>query len=265
MVESHKPARGRRRNSSDVSLEGSRALDRNSIVPLYFQLGAALKEIVDMAAWQPGARFPTEREISEKFDVSRTVIRRALDLLEGEGGITRIRGKGTFVAPPRRKVEALGVVRALLTPPDGLSLSVLAAQEELPDEPVAHFLEMEGRPTPIAHVTAVMRVNDCPVCLVESYSSTSLVPWLLPAAQALRAGAGPPEPGRVDLGTAKVSVELTFFGWWGGPQLGASAGEPALQARLIQYGSANESRRERPLEFAYLICRSDNAQFAVEG
>jgi GntR family transcriptional regulator len=263
MVKAHKPVRGRRRRAPDVSLDGSRALDRKSVVPLYFQLGATLKEIVDMGAWRPGARFPTERELSEKFEVSRTVIRRALDLLEAEGGITRVKGSGTFVAPPRRKVEALGVVRALLTPPDGLSLRVLTAREEMPDEPVAHFLEMEERPTPIAHVTAVMLVGERPVCLVESYSSMTLVPSLLPTAQALRAGAGRPESGQVDLGRASVSVELTFFGWWGGLQLGAAAGEPALQARLLQHGSAKEFGQERPLEFAYLICRSDNAQFTM--
>jgi GntR family transcriptional regulator len=265
MVKPHKPSGGRPRRSSDVSLAGTRELDRNSAVPLYFQLGATLKEIVDMGTWRPGARFPTEGEISEKFGVSRTVIRRALDLLEGEGGITRIKGKGTFVAPPRRKVAVLGVVQALLAHDDGVSLRVLTAQEELPDEPVAHFLDMDSDPTPIAHVTAVMQVDEHPVCLVESYSSISLVPWLLPTARALRAGAGRPEPGQVDLGRGNVSIELTFFGWWGGPQLGASAGEPALQARLLQYGSANGSGRQRPLEFAYLICRSDNAQFSIEG
>jgi len=265
MVKPHKPVRGRRRHSSEVSLAGSRALDRTSVVPLYFQLGAALKEIVDMGAWQPGVRFPTEREISEKFDVSRTVIRRALDLLEGEGGITRIQGSGTFVAPPRRKVEVISVVQALLTPSDGLSLRVLTAQEEMPDEPAAHFLEMTRHPTPIAHVTAVMHVDERPLCLVDSYSSMNLVPWLLPAVQALRAGANQHEPGAVDLGRLAVSIELTFFGWWAGPQLGASAGEPALQARLIQYERARETGRERPIEFAYLICRSDNAQFTIEG
>ena len=44
-------------------LIGGRALDRDSVVPLYFQLGAVLKEMVETGAWQPGARFPTEREI----------------------------------------------------------------------------------------------------------------------------------------------------------------------------------------------------------
>src|ERR1044072_9489138 len=159
MKKPQKSTGGRPKHSAEVSLEGSRELDRHSAVPLYFQLGATLKEIADVGAWRPGARFPTERELLEKFDVSRTVIRRALDILESEGGIARIRGKGTFVAPPRRKVEVLGVVRAILAPSDGLSLRVVRAREIMPDEPVAHSLETRGRPTPLAHVPAVMHVK----------------------------------------------------------------------------------------------------------
>jgi GntR family transcriptional regulator len=265
MVESDKAVgRGRPRRSSDIPLAGSRALDRRSVVPLYFQLGAVLKEKVDTGAWQAGDRFPTEREIEEEFGVSRTVIRRALDLLVGDGGIVRIKGSGAFVAPPRRDVPLFGLVRACLEPPDDLAITVLAMREQLPDSAVSHFLEMDGQPTPISHVTAVMHVDKQPACLVESYSSANLVPWLLPTVQALQAGSRPPDPGKLNLSRARVSIELTFFGRWGGPRVGASAGDPALMARLIQFGRGAEGERERPLEFAYLVCRSDNAQLAIE-
>src|SRR4029453_17241509 len=36
-----------------------------------------------------------------RFDVSRTVVRQALSDLERTGLVTRIKGKGTFVAPPK--------------------------------------------------------------------------------------------------------------------------------------------------------------------
>jgi DNA-binding GntR family transcriptional regulator len=238
-------------------------LDRNSNVPLYFQLGGVLKEKVDAGAWQPGDRFPTEREIAEEFDVSRTVIRRALDLLVGDGGIVRVKGSGAFVAPPRREVAVLGVVQALLDPTDDLTLTIITAREEQPDPTVAHFLGMV-KPTPIAQVTAVMHVEKQPLCLVQSYSSTDLVPWLLPVAEALQAGIEVPKPGIIEFGPATVSIELTFFGRWGGPKVGASAGDPALMARLVQFGKAAGMKKARPLEFAYIICPSDSAQFAIE-
>lgn len=39
---------------------------------------------------------PSERELCEKFDVSRSTIRKAMDLLEADGKIIRMRGKGAF-------------------------------------------------------------------------------------------------------------------------------------------------------------------------
>ncbi len=264
MVKPSKPGRGRRKQVSDISLTGSQALDRNSAVPLYFQLGSVLKKKVDSGAWQPGDRFPTEREIAEEFGVSRTVIRPALDLLVGEGGIVRIKGSGAFVAPPRRDIKVLGLVGAFLNPTDDLTLTVLATREQSPDSSIAHFLEIEEHSASITHVTAVMHVEGQPACLVESYSTTKHIPWVLPTAEALQTGADPPKPGWVDVTRAAVKIELSFFGWWGGPQVGASGGDPALMASLIQFGKVNGMKRERPLEFAFLICRSDNAQFVFE-
>jgi len=255
---------GRRKQTSDVPLSGSRKLDPDSDVPLYFQLGGVLLEKVDGGAWRPGDRFPTEREIAEQFGVSRTVIRRALDLLEGDGGIVRVKGSGAFVAPPRRDVPILGIVEALLLPSDDLTLTIFEAREEPPDATVAQFLELGKRSTSIVQATAVINVAGDPLCLVQSYTPADLLPWLLPAAEALQAGRQGPRPGKVDLGRAKVSLGRTFFGPWGGPKVDASAGDPALMARLVQLGRAGRIRRPRPLEFAYLICPGDSAQFTFE-
>lgn len=255
---------GRPRQSADVSLAGSRALDRNSDVPLYFQLGAALREKLDSDARRSGSRFPTEREIAEEFGVSRTVIRRALDLLVNDGVIVRRKGSGAFVTAPRREVKVAGLVKALSDRPDNLTLTVRMAREESPDRSVAHFLDMEKRPTLVTHVTAVVHIDDQPVCLIDSYSPSILVPWMLPTVQALQAATQLPKPATLNLGRATVSIELTFFGSWGGPQLGASAGNPALMASLIQFGRTKGAKRDRPLEFAHLIYRGDNTQLAFE-
>ncbi len=257
--------RGRPKQSSDVPLTGSRALDRNSGVPLYFQLATALREKLDAGAWEPGSSFPTEREIAEEFGVSRTVIRRALELLVNDGVIVLKKGSGAFVTPPRRQIEAFGLIKALSDQPDNLTLAVRTAREELPDAAVARFLDMSPQPRPVTHVTAVIHIEGNPTCLLDSYSPANRVPWLLPAVQELQAGAKPPKPSELILSRAAVSVELTFFGRWGGPQLGASAGDPALLGHLVQFGRTKASEQARPLEFAHLVYRADNTQLALSG
>jgi DNA-binding GntR family transcriptional regulator len=256
---------GRRKRSSDVPLTGFRALDRKSFVPLYFQLGSALLERIETGAWPPGARFPSEREIAEVFGVSRTVIRPALELLVGDGAIVRVKGSGAFIASPRRPLPAFGLVKALSDPPDDLELTVLTARHDSPDSALAHFLEMEDQPVPVAHVTVVLRFNERPVGMIDSHSSTTLVPWVLPSAKALRAGGEKQvKLGKLELTRATLSLEHTFFGRWGGPQVGVSAGDPALMGRFVQYGRANGAKHERPVEFARLIYRGDSTQLAIE-
>jgi len=46
----------------------------------------------------PGAKLPTERELSQRFAVPRNAVRRTLAQLEAEGAITRHVGRGTFLA-----------------------------------------------------------------------------------------------------------------------------------------------------------------------
>jgi DNA-binding GntR family transcriptional regulator len=253
---------GRPKRSSDIPLSGSRRLDRSSDVPLYFQLASVLKVMLEVGAWEPGARFASEREIEEEFEVSRAVIRPALDLLVGDGAIFRVKGSGAFVAPPRREIEVAGLVRLWLEGNNGRPVVVRAAREHLPDPTVSQFLEIENPETPVAHVTAIVDVGEPSVCLVDSYSTVAHVPWFLAIAEALKAERKPPAPSDLDLTRATVSVEHTFFGEWGSSQVGATAGEPALMGRFVQFGHPNGSDQERPLEFARLVYRADSAQLA---
>lgn len=258
-----KPGGSRRRRVSDVALTGAE-LNRNSFVPLYFQLAEALKKMLEMGPWREGARFPSEREIAEEFDVSRTVIRPALDLLVGDGAIVRIRGSGTFVAPTKRTVPIIGLVKRLAERPDELSVTVLTASEETPGPAVRHYLDLDQRPSAVAHVTALLRFDGRPVCVVDSYSVAAHVPWLLPMADALKAGTKPPEPGQLHLTGATVRIEGSFFGQWSASQLAVSAGEPVILARLVQSAKVKGTKRERPIEFAALICASSSAQLLAE-
>jgi DNA-binding GntR family transcriptional regulator len=264
MAKPTQPVRGRPKRSSAVPLTGGGELDRGSEVPLYFQLAAVLKVMLEVDDWEAGARFASERELEEEFKVSRAVIRPALDLLVGDGAIVRVKGSGAFVAPPRREVRVAGLVGLWSEGPGDRTVNVLSARKRQPDRTVSHFLEIEDRRTSVAHVTAVVDAGKPSATLVDSFSSVALVPWLLPTAQALEAGAKPLRPDGLDLTRATVSVEHTFFGEWGSSQVGASAGDPALMGRFVQFGRVRGSKRECPVEFARLIYRADGAQLAFE-
>jgi GntR family transcriptional regulator len=77
------------------------AIDKASPVPYYYQLRQLLERAVGSGALAIGDKIPTEAALCERYSVSRTVVRQALSDLERTGLVTRVKGRGTFVAPPK--------------------------------------------------------------------------------------------------------------------------------------------------------------------
>jgi DNA-binding FadR family transcriptional regulator len=48
--------------------------------------------------WKPGDRVPTERALSERYEIARNTVRSVLREIERDGAIVRHVGRGTFVA-----------------------------------------------------------------------------------------------------------------------------------------------------------------------
>ena len=74
-----------------------RRLERNGYLPLYRQLEEIMKQRIINQEWAAGTRIPTEMDLIEEFDVSRTTVREAVDQLVHEGLLDKIQGRGTFV------------------------------------------------------------------------------------------------------------------------------------------------------------------------
>lgn len=76
-------------------------LEKGLPIPLYHQIKTRLLELIENGQLKPGDRVPSERELTERFGVSRMTARQALVELETQGYLVRIQGKGTFVATPK--------------------------------------------------------------------------------------------------------------------------------------------------------------------
>lgn len=78
-------------------------IDKNSPIPVYYQLKEDIKKKIIEGVWQVGECISSERELSETYSVSRMTIRQALGELVQEGILVREKGKGTFVCDPKVK------------------------------------------------------------------------------------------------------------------------------------------------------------------
>lgn len=66
--------------------------------PLYRRISTALRQRIASGEYAPGERVPSEEELCEEFQVSRSTMRKALDELVSVGLIVRHRGRGTYVS-----------------------------------------------------------------------------------------------------------------------------------------------------------------------
>jgi GntR family transcriptional regulator len=72
-------------------------IDKNSPIPIYYQLEEYIKAQIHNGELQPDEAIPSERVYSEMFQISRMTIRQALTNLVNQGYLYRQKGKGTFV------------------------------------------------------------------------------------------------------------------------------------------------------------------------
>jgi GntR family transcriptional regulator len=76
-------------------------LDETCPTPLYFQLRELIADTIKDGQYGPEYQLPSERELAEKFHLSRMTVRQATAALVNDGLLVRRRGKGTFVSPPK--------------------------------------------------------------------------------------------------------------------------------------------------------------------
>jgi GntR family transcriptional repressor for pyruvate dehydrogenase complex len=99
---------------------------------IYEHIVEQIRALISEGRWAPGDQIPPERELAERFKVSRTSVREALRALEMQGVIDSRQGGGTFVrtadtealVPPlaaailrgRRELAEVLEVRELIEP-----------------------------------------------------------------------------------------------------------------------------------------------------
>ena len=70
-------------------------LDTSSPIPLYFQLQEMLRKDILAGIYSPGELIPTEKELMEKYQVSRITVRNAISGLVFEDLLIKKQGRGT--------------------------------------------------------------------------------------------------------------------------------------------------------------------------
>lgn len=78
-----------------------RMLNPESVIPLYLQLKSHLQAQIEEGVYGKDGRLPSERELSQHYNISRMTARQAIQALMQDGFIDTRVGKGTFVRGQR--------------------------------------------------------------------------------------------------------------------------------------------------------------------
>ncbi|HON73295.1 MAG TPA: GntR family transcriptional regulator, partial [bacterium] len=86
-----------------------KALGDWDLLPVYAKIAEALKEEIRNGHFRPGDKLPTEEELCKIYSVSRGTVRRAFQILESEGTISKRQGIGSFVKNGSEKISAKSI------------------------------------------------------------------------------------------------------------------------------------------------------------
>ena len=147
-------------------------LDKSVPIPLYFQLKELILDEIKKENYKDGDMIPTENEISEKFQISRTTVRQAITELVQEGWLYRVKSKGTFATHPKipqdflRKVESFRdqIERLGMRP----STQLIELKRGKADKEVAKALDMaEG--DEVVYLFRKRFADEKPIVTIQTY------------------------------------------------------------------------------------------------
>ncbi len=144
--------------------------------PVYRQLNTQLRQLIEIGEFKEGDKFLTERQVAERFNVSRITANKALANLVAEHRLEFRKGVGTFVA---RTVLDYNL-RNLTS-----FTSLVESQGRKPSTRVLAFQFLEQGIAELHHlpcyfVERLRLADDLPVILERRYFLASLCPNLNP-------------------------------------------------------------------------------------
>jgi GntR family transcriptional regulator len=139
--------------------------------PRFLQIVDAIRDQIETGVLKEHDILPSERNLSERYDVSRMTGRRALEALETEGLVYSADRRGRFVSPQRLKYNVSNMVSFVSNAHAqdvDLQIEVVETTESIADSKVAYLLEQSEGSAIIAY-TRLFQTNGHPIFVETEY------------------------------------------------------------------------------------------------
>lgn len=149
--------------------------------PRFLQIVDNVREQIQSGELPEHTALPSERKISEQFDVSRMTARRALLAIETEGLAYSSDRRGRFVSPKRFRYDfgkAFSLSAHAQSNPIDLSIKMVSAEECAADEEVSRAMKIEIGEK-LFKLVRLFSIKGHPTFVEVEYLVASLCPNLL--------------------------------------------------------------------------------------
>ncbi|MEU3269423.1 GntR family transcriptional regulator [Saccharomonospora sp. NPDC006951] len=146
--------------------------------PKHTQLREILRRLAEREL-PPGAPIPSERELAQRYAVSRLTVRTAIGKLVDEGLLSRVRGRGTFTAARRMELQLFLMSFTTEMRRRGLrpSTEILATATEVPPADAATALRLGDRET-ASGLSRLRLADGIPLAVERGWYRSTAVPGL---------------------------------------------------------------------------------------
>ncbi|HEY7035575.1 MAG TPA: GntR family transcriptional regulator [Thermomicrobiales bacterium] len=232
---------------------------KNGPLPRYYQLKEIIRDRIRSGEWAAGTLIPSERELCERYGISRMTARQSVTELVNEGLLYREQGKGTYVGRPKIAQQLLrltGFTEDMRAREQRPGAKVLTAEMWPADEVTAERLRIKiGQPVfrlrrlrladaePLAVETSCVSFIGCERLLANDLEHDSLYRLLEIAYDV------PPLE-------AEQELEADLAGDEEARLLEVVVGSPVLRTRRV-----TATRRNQPIEYATSVYRGDKYRF----
>ncbi len=228
--------------------------------PVYVRLKDTIRAGIAAGEWKTGEAIPSERELCAAYGISRMTARQAIGDLVHDGVLTRQRGRGTFVAPPRfaQRLRYLTgftadmAARGIVASSRRLELRAVPAVEGIAGELAVSV------GTPVVYLERIRLADGRPVGLERAWLSVSATDALLASA-----ATGSLYEELAALGHHPIRAEQRIVAGLADARetelLGLDPGAPVLRTRRRSYDAQG-----RAVEVAEAAYRGDAYTFVSE-
>ncbi|MDD3715780.1 MAG: GntR family transcriptional regulator [Candidatus Marinimicrobia bacterium] len=240
----------------------AKEIDKQSFVPIYYQLQELLVGKIESGELNPGDKLPSENELASLYRISRNTAQKAIRALVDWGLAQRIQGKGTFVC---NKSVTFSITASLSMTSEIIGLNKEPHSKMLQAKVIGASLDIAkklgiSKDDPVYILQRLRFVDDMPVMIQTSYIPEKYLPGLLNKnlEDTSLFGIFMHDYG-IDIDHANEVMRAVSATQFEGEMLGIAEYSPAFLLQRLTY-----LKNGKVFEYAKTIVRGDKSKFYVE-